>query len=475
MAAAVVSIRLMTSLLSPAEVGRYTVVLALTGWFALTLISPIGNYFNRQLLWWVTTDAFWEACRRYLLLLLPIVLVSVAASLALEHAHIIDIGIQPRSYAAIIAGVLIFLTVNSMLIDFVNQLGSRIAYVLATSATLWLGLLASLILATHDHKTAESWIAGQVIGWALVGMVAVVLLRGIVRRAAARLERRVAVDQSLWAFAWPLVLSTSLYWFQIQGYRLVLVHWLDLAALGLLSTGLTLGTNPMAIVDTLLMEYLRPRYYQRIADGERLSQEAAWREVAGQVVGSLLPIAVFVGLSGPFLVVLLVGPRFHSVAGLVLWGAAFEYARAVNTLYVLAVHTSLRTRTTLKPNLVGALVTLVAIGPLTRWSVVNGPGLALTGGMWVATFLQGYSLRPYFTAAFPVRGFLRAGVASLPLIALAAIIRVNVHRPDALQSLLAVAGLGAATLATVVFLVWTLARAERRSPIAGQPDSVARL
>ncbi len=67
--------------------------------------------------------------------------------------------------------------------------------------------------------------------------------------------QHVFAQYRLWTFAWPLVISTSLYWFQVQGYRIELEHWISASSVGLLTTGLLLGANPVATIDTLLSEY----------------------------------------------------------------------------------------------------------------------------------------------------------------------------------------------------------------------------
>ena len=48
----VAAIRLLTTLLTPSEVGNYYLVLSVIGFCVLTFISPVGMYINRRLHKW---------------------------------------------------------------------------------------------------------------------------------------------------------------------------------------------------------------------------------------------------------------------------------------------------------------------------------------------------------------------------------------------------------------------------------------
>lgn len=425
--AAIASVRAMTTLLSPAEVGHYSVVTTFAMWFSLTLVSPSGNYINRRLMDWVYAGVIWRELRKYLLLLLLTAVFTAAISYIGQQTTWLDTGETAMVLILCVVGILVFLTVNTMVIGFLNLLGRRNSYVLYTSATAWIGLVMSVVLTLRFGYGVELWIAGQVLGWALVAVPAFVCLRRTVAISQVVLRTTPAEQNGLWAFVWPLIISTSLYWFQVQGYRIELEHWVSFSAVGLLMTGLVLGANPVTIIDTLLGEYLRPQYLQAISGNDRAMQEAAWSDMATTFLSILIPVAVFVGFSGPFITALLVGSAFQSVSGLVAWGVLLEFSRAVNSMYVAAAHTRYKTRVTLTPAIVGSAIVLISIVPLARWNLYNGTGLALVIGMSASTAYLALNLKPVFTTRISlpklVQSLRRSGPVAIGLVAVQFVLR----------------------------------------------------
>src|SRR5438034_11148201 len=67
--------RVFTALLTPDEVGRRELVLSVASWFALLLISPVGNYLNRQAIEWHLEGRLLESVRRFSMFLGGVALV----------------------------------------------------------------------------------------------------------------------------------------------------------------------------------------------------------------------------------------------------------------------------------------------------------------------------------------------------------------------------------------------------------------
>ncbi len=471
---AVANVRLMTTCLLPAQVGRYSVMMAFALWFSLTLISPAGNYINRQYMDWLYRGTLWHEFKRYAGLLALIASVAGLASFVAIRLKLLDLSMGVNEVVLCVVGILIFLTVNSMLIGSLNLLGHRDIYVLYTSATAWLSLACSVILTGFFGHQAELWIAGQVLGWAFVSVLAYLSLRRRVNAVVAPIEDASASrdggppHQGLWAFAWPLVISTSFYWFQVQGYRIELEHWVGAAAIGLITTGLLLGANPISIIDTLLGELLRPQYYKAIASNDRGTQEAAWSQMAATFLTSLIPITILIGLSGPFLAAVLVGPPFQSVAGFVLWGVLAEFIRAIYSLYLLAAQTRFHTKATLRPSVVGAVIVLVTIVPAAHWNLYTGTGLPLVLGMAGATIYLARSLRAVFTARLPIRRIVEGTMCSAPIALVLLGAHVLIPHPSFVASV-SVLSIGAfVTLGVQAYLAygWTNFRSESMAGVA---------
>jgi len=450
--ASVVSVRLMTTVLSPTEVGRYSVLLAFTMWFSLTLVSPAGNYINRRFLEWVGRAVLWHQLRHYAGLLVIIACFAAGTSYGVRNTGLLGLPIRGDVLILCVTGILIFLTANTILADFLNVLGHRGLYVLYASATAWLGLAASVLFTHALAHTAELWIAGQIAGWAVLSVVGYLSLRHCVAEARIDVPAHSLHEQGLWAFAWPLVISTSLYWFQVQGYRIELEHWTGAAAVGVLTTGLLLGANPIATVETLLSEYFKPQYSQAITCSDKQTQEIAWREMAEKFLTLLIPTTVLVGFSGSFMAAILVGPSFRSVASLIAWGALVEFFRAINSLYGLAAYTCFQTRAMLRPALVGVAIVLLAIVPLSHWNLYMGTGAALALGMAGSTVYLRVSLRHVFTTTISWRCVIRAIFYSAPTGVGLIVARTIIAHPAPLQAAAVLSLAGALTLGAQALL-----------------------
>lgn len=448
----IATVRVMTMLLSPEQVGKYSVLTTFSLWFSLTLVSPAGNFINRQFTQWLHLGTLWKEFHRYALLLIGIAaFASLVAFLAIQ-TRLLDLSTPPVAVALYVAGILVFLTVNSMLIGSLNLLGKRGLYAAYTGATAWLGLTLSAGLTLVFGRQAEPWIVGQIAGWAVVSVLAYYSLRHGVERATPDKSTESAKNEKgqtsigLWAFAWPLVISTSLYWFQVQGYRLELQHFIGTTTIGLVTTGLLLGATPIATIDTLLGELLRPQYYRGIASGDRASQEAAWTEMATTFLTWLIPITLVVGASGVFLAAVLVGPAFQTVSGLVVWGVAAEFVRAIYSLYMLAAHARFQTKATLGSALLGATVVLLTIVPAAHWNVYMGTGLSLLLGMVVTTVLFTISLRASFTATLHPGVLFKATSWSGPIVLTLIVLQALIPHPSLPQAAGILAGASFATL-----------------------------
>jgi len=450
--ASVISVRLMTMVLSPGEVGRYSVLLAFATWFSLTLVSPAGNYINRRFLEWVGHAVVWPQLRRYMGLLLAIAFAAAGVSSVARNIGLLGLPIRGDVLILCVVGILVFLTANTMLADFLNVLGHRGLYVVYASATAWLGLVTSVLLTRVVAPTAELWIAGQVIGWMALSAVGYISLKRCVAKARIVVPTPPLHEQGLWAFVWPLIISTSFYWFQVQGYRIELEHWVGIASVGLLTTGLLLGATPITTVETLLGEYFRPRYFQAIACDDRRVQEVAWREMAEKSLMLLIPTTMLIGFSGSFLATLLVGPSFRSAASLVGWGALVEFLRAVNSLYGMAAYTRFQTRTMLRPSIVSVMIVLVVIGPLAHWDLYKGTGCALVLAMAASTIYLPLRLRHVFDVTIGRGDIIRAVIYSAPISISLFVAHVIIKHPALGQAVLVLGIAGVLTLGAQLLL-----------------------
>ena len=107
----VAAMRGVTAVLSPDEIGRRDLVLSVTSWFALLLISPVGNYLNRQAVEWHLEGRLLESVRRFSMFLGGVALVG-AASGPRQRLVAFILFILPATFAFLFVPALILILQN---------------------------------------------------------------------------------------------------------------------------------------------------------------------------------------------------------------------------------------------------------------------------------------------------------------------------------------------------------------------------
>ncbi len=85
--------------------------------------------------------------------------------------------------------------------------------------------------------------------------------------------------------------------------------------------------------DTLFTEYYRPLFYTEIAHSDPEKKARAWNRYASAYFPTLVLIGVFFVFGGRFLVQLLVGEEFRTLAWLTGFGATIQVLASVNSTY----------------------------------------------------------------------------------------------------------------------------------------------
>ena len=173
----VVSVRVLTSLLSPAEVGNYFLILSIVGLCVLTLVSPFGMYVNRRLHKWDAEGNLLGRLAAGNLYLAAIAIFSMLAVLVLNRSFGVGNSIPLAGFMCV-AGLYAYVsTGNQTVVPALNMLGNRKAFVFYTAATLILGLTFSTAFSLVFSRTALAWLSGQALSMGAVGVAALFYLR----------------------------------------------------------------------------------------------------------------------------------------------------------------------------------------------------------------------------------------------------------------------------------------------------------
>ncbi|EON11783.1 polysaccharide biosynthesis protein [Pandoraea sp. SD6-2] len=405
------TVKVMTTILPPHELGKTALITSSVAFFAMLLINPVGMFINRRLHAWQDNKTMRGYFHAYCLYLSGVAIVAAAIIWALFHTRLVPPGTGTWWPALLVAGSILFATVNQTLVPSLNMIGRARAFVVLTLATLISGLAFSVVLVHLWSASAESWLTGVIIGQILFSVLGYVVffspatmqpfrgLRGVLTR-----ERCVA----LFRFCWPVALAAGLNWLQMQGYRFVLAKELGLADLGLFVAGYGIAAALLAATETILTTWFQPAFYRQANDPDQHVRATAWVRYADK----LLPLSIL-GVSAllagaPYLTALMLGPQYQGAARFVAFGAIAEWIRILIGLFGLGAHLRMQTRSLVVPNLVGATATFGLVFLALPHVGLDGvaPSIAIGGALVVLQlywhsrgtgFVMRPSLRPLLT------------------------------------------------------------------------------
>jgi len=377
---ALAMMRVATTLLSPEEMGRMSLVTATTAFFALFLINPVGMFINRRLHAWQSSGLARHYLTRYAGYLILVAVFSAACLAILNTAGAVNFGMPVGWLIFLICGSLLFNTLNQTSIPSLNLLGDSGGFVLLSVATVALGFGCAALLAGLIRPAAEYWLLGLLLGQTVMAAIGTKIL--FVRlQASGTATSLPAIHgrhlRALFNFAWPVAIAVGLGWVQSQGYRYFMEAQLGLAELGLFIAGYGVSMGMIAAFESVLTTYFQPHLYRDISMADPGRQAQAWRQYAAVVIPSLLLTVAFVVILAPELTRIFLGDRFQSAAAYVVWGALAEAARVLTGAYSLIAHVHMRTQWLIWPNLIGAILSAVLCSMLIPVMGAAGAGIGL--------------------------------------------------------------------------------------------------
>jgi O-antigen/teichoic acid export membrane protein len=381
--------RVATTLLTPGEIGRMSLVMATTVFFAAFLVNPVGMFVNRRLHAWRAGGHAWHYLNRYWGYLILVATMAAVGLTVVSEVGAIGFQMAIGWLLLLVCGSLLFNTANQTVIPSLNLLGYSGWFVSLTVATVAAGFVCATLLAWLLAPTAEFWLLGLLLGQAALATVgALVLFARLNESGFASSPPPLQLRQMsvLYSYAWPISVAVGLSWAQSQGYRYIMEDALGLAPLGLFVAGYGVSMGLIAGVESVLTAYFQPRFYQDIRTDDPVRHAQAWEEYAAAVVPPLLLTMICVATLAPELTRMLLGPAFHSASEYIIWGALAETARVLTGTYSLIAHARMQTRWLLLPHLVGAAFSLA----LCWWLIPTlgpggaGVGLAVSGFVVVA-------------------------------------------------------------------------------------------
>ena len=430
--------RVATTILSPEEMGRVSLVLTTTAFFAFLLVSPVGMFINRRLHTWQAAGTARYYLMRYVNHLF---LVALTAAIVLGVLHLtggVNFGMSLPWQVLLICGSLIIGTINLTAIPSLNLLGYGSIFVLLSVATIAASFGCAALFVLSVQPAAQYWLLGLLLGQAIVGAIGTRTLFGRLTKPlqmSAKPGIHTRHLRVLFEFAWPVSIAAGLGWVQGQGYRYVMESNLGLTQLGLFVAGYGISAGIIAGFESLITGYFQPKLYHDASKGSSSVQKMAWQKYASAVIPSMLMTAGFVAITAPELARMLLGTQFQSAAIYIVWGSLAEAARVLVVAYSLMAHIHMQTRRLILPNLIGAAVSILLSVTLIPVLGAEGAAIALVLSGFGIVATMHFSFMRDIARGSVLRALPLMGISSIILWALTTVLRHGVNNSDKWSSI----------------------------------------
>lgn len=392
------TIRAVTTFLSPEQYGQLALLLVIQSFFGLFLVNPVGQHINRHTHEWWDEGSLFSRFLGYKKYIFIIAVIGGLSTIVISN----DFSLLEMS---LIAFAMILMinggTWNTTYIPLLNMVGKRGSAVSWALITIIIALISSILLSVLWQATATAWFIGQAIGFSIGALGASWMLRHGELPKQDYQPKALLTKEALVTYCLPLAIGTGFMWVQLSGYRLVVEHYWGLSSLGFLAVGLSLAGQIWGLVETLAQQFLYPFFYRRIS---MVNNSSSDKELASATLSDLLNVMMPVYLvlisitfiSAPYLLKLLIDPQYAEAEIYVKLGIGIEFCRVVANLLSTAAQVTRQTRSIILPYALGALtvmVMLIVVGEqhlAISWAAVCLviAALIMLSTMWLAMFRQ---------------------------------------------------------------------------------------
>lgn len=422
-----ITIKVMTTLLSPEEVGRYYLLLAIITGIVFFFINPIGLFVNRRINAWRNQSLI----RQYFFILFFYLFCISIISILLIYFFIneyIKLEISFLWIVCLIGGSVLFNSINTTSIPALNLLGYPIKYITLIVITVSISLVSATFFVYLYDFNYKYWFLGIVFGQLLTGILGTYYLfintSGKISLDLKKILTKNKLKNVL-RFAWPISVSATLIWIHFQSYRFIIQSYINLYELGIFVAGFSIGVSLIAAIELILGSFLLPKFYKSIENVSDEKTAVAWSSYTEIFLPSLILGGITIIVLSPELTKIFLGPEFQISMEYIFWGVVCEIARVVFGIYSLIAHAKMNTSWLIIPAAVGALLSLLLSFLFINFFASHGAGLGITLSGFSSIIFIHFFLKQKLNFILPWSLIFRAFAYSFLLYILDSLIRQN--------------------------------------------------
>lgn len=355
-----VSVRLLTSLISPLVYGEIALGLTVAGLVSQSLFGPLSNGITR---FYAPADEYGDVAR-YLRAGKTLVIFATLTVVAATVPAVAGLAIAGKSrWIGLIVATLGFAVLtgyNGILSSVQNAARQRSIVALHQGIESWTRFLvaASFVLLFGATSSVAMW--GYTFGIVLVLASQYVFFKRIKRTVNTSLPQ-MDWKHEIVKYSWPFCTWSLFTWTQLSSDRWALGLFAGAREVGLYAVLFQLGNYPISMATTMAIQLLAPIFFQRAGDGRDGERNEKVSKMSWRLTVFILSITVLAFGVGLWLHAtifhILVAPKFVVVSHLFPWVLLASGIYAASQTIEISLMSQMKTR-----SLIVAKITTAVFG-----------------------------------------------------------------------------------------------------------------
>jgi len=361
-AISIASIKILTEILTVEEVGNYYLLLAILTFLNFTFLNPFGQYYGRHIIAWEKSKNLLNAT----VVLICMRLLGIFIALFFSYGVFRSLGYNTHYDLLEFMGfifIALFAGTQMVFISAINTLGERVLFIKTLTLTLFLGLLGSLLIVSLWNKSGMNWLYGIVAAQLICLIPTYRYLVHKNRLSCSKIKSALNKGRirKVLYFIIPITITLFLQWGQNASYRLIVEAKYSIEVLAFMAVGFSVSSAIFGVVEGLATQYFNPIFLRKINRAKQYERTEAWNNLADYMFPIYISFTIFVVATAPYLVTILVASKFHEAYIFTMLGAFIEFFRVVTNLVYLVSQSEMKTKTTIIPYAIGALVSVAIL------------------------------------------------------------------------------------------------------------------
>lgn len=361
----ILSIKILTTLLSPYEMGKIYIFLVVVSFFLLFFVNPLTQYFFRFMNNWKIQKSL---CEKLFLMSLYLLIISALALICLLISIKFDIFniFNTKNIILILFGFVFFQSLNQFIIPLLNMLHYRLSFTILTVLTAFGIIVFGYLFVKLFGSTSENWLLGTVVSNTLFLIIGFFILKNRLNEKFNGFFysfKKITKEKikSILVFVMPLSIATLFMWLQNSGYRILIEQNIGLEFLGFLGVGLAISGQVASTIESIVMQYFHPIYYKQITNATVEERKKAIESFINKALPIYFMLAIFLTFVAKYVVEILVDEKYYSVYIFTAFGVWIEFFRMSSNLFGNISQSEMNTKKIMAPYIIGSLVTIILV------------------------------------------------------------------------------------------------------------------